>query len=47
MDSQQRPAAWRVHFFVGAAKWNVQILEGFGMLADEWQNFVSRRVAED
>jgi hypothetical protein len=32
---------------VGAAKWNAQIYEGFGTLASEWQNFVSRRIAED
>jgi hypothetical protein len=34
-------------WLVGAAKWNAQICEGFGMLASEWQNFVSRRIAED
>jgi len=34
-------------WLVGAAKWNAQIYEGFGMLASEWQHFVSRRIAED
>ena len=34
-------------WFVGAAKWNAEIYEGFGLLASEWQNFVSRRIAED
>jgi hypothetical protein len=34
-------------WLVGAAKCNVQIYEGFGTLASEWQNFVSRRIAED
>ena len=31
----------------GAARWNAQAHEGFGMLASEWQDFVSRRIQED
>ena len=34
-------------WLVGAAKWNAQVQEGFGTVASEWQNFVSRRLKED
>ena len=34
-------------WLVGAAKWNAHVQEGFGTLASEWQNFVSRRLKED
>jgi hypothetical protein len=34
-------------WLVGGAKLNAQIQEGFGMLASEWQNFVSGRLKED
>jgi Phasin protein len=34
-------------WLVGAANWNAQVLEGFGTIASEWQNFVSRRLKED
>ena len=34
-------------WLVGVAKWNAVVHEGFGTLASEWQNFVSRRVMED
>jgi hypothetical protein len=33
--------------FVGALRWNAQVQEGFGTIASEWQNFVSRRIRED
>ena len=34
-------------WLIGSAKWNAQVLEGFGTIASEWQNFVSRRLKED
>jgi len=34
-------------WLVGVAKWTAGVHEGFGTLASEWQNFVSRRVIED
>jgi hypothetical protein len=32
---------------IGALKWNAQVHEGFGVVASEWQNFVSKRLRDD
>jgi hypothetical protein len=34
-------------FFTGALSGNAQAHEGFGTIADEWQDFVGRRLKED